>query len=233
MEWYRGAGCPAGLFDLSTVPNSTRYDPTFDQFQIVGEIERDYSLVGKDGKVRLTGFLTRGRMGSFADAIRPCRGDRPAGRHRRGAPLPEPRRGRPRPGAAAAPTISACSLRAGWADGSVEPYEFTDIDQTVAAGLSLKGARWSRPDDTVGFGVVVNGISKIHQAFLERRGPGHPDRRRPAAASGPEQILETYYSVPVVKPLLFTFDYQFVANPAYNRDRGPVTVLGARLHAQY
>ena len=63
-------------------------------------------------------------------------------------------------------------LRAGWADGFQEPYEFTDIDRTVAAGLSLKGARWSRPDDTLGFGFVVNGISKIHQAFFNDGGLG-------------------------------------------------------------
>ncbi len=49
---------------------------------------------------------------------------------------------------------------------------------------------------------------------------------------GPEQIIETYYGF----PLSFwrvTFDYQFIANPGYNSDRGPVSVLGARLHAQF
>jgi high affinity Mn2+ porin len=30
-----------------------------------------------------------------------------------------------------------------------------------------------------------------------------------------------------------TFDYQFVANPAYNRDRGPVSIIGTRLHTQF
>ncbi len=30
-----------------------------------------------------------------------------------------------------------------------------------------------------------------------------------------------------------TLDYQFIVNPAYNRDRGPVSVFGARLHAQF
>ena len=27
-------------------------------------------------------------------------------------------------------------------------------------------------------------------------------------------------------------DYQFIDNPAYNPDRGPVSVLAGRLHAQ-
>jgi high affinity Mn2+ porin len=30
-----------------------------------------------------------------------------------------------------------------------------------------------------------------------------------------------------------SFDYQFVDNPGYNRDRGPVSVLSARVHAQF
>ncbi len=28
-------------------------------------------------------------------------------------------------------------------------------------------------------------------------------------------------------------DYQFIANPAYNRDRGPVSLIGAQLHAGF
>jgi high affinity Mn2+ porin len=28
-------------------------------------------------------------------------------------------------------------------------------------------------------------------------------------------------------------DYQFIGNPAYNRDRVPVSVLGMRAHVQY
>jgi high affinity Mn2+ porin len=31
----------------------------------------------------------------------------------------------------------------------------------------------------------------------------------------------------------FTADYQFVKNPAYNRDRGPVSIFGLRLHLVY
>ena len=48
---------------------------------------------------------------------------------------------------------------------------------------------------------------------------------------GLEQIFETYYALAV--PAWRLFDYQFVNNPAYNRDRGPVSVLGLRLHAEF
>ncbi len=50
--------------------------------------------------------------------------------------------------------------RAGWANGNIEPYEFTDVDRTAAAGLSLNGKQWGRPDDTFGFAGVVNGITE-------------------------------------------------------------------------
>jgi high affinity Mn2+ porin len=50
---------------------------------------------------------------------------------------------------------------------------------------------------------------------------------------GDETVLETYYNLAIVKGLHATFDYQFIDNPAYNRDRGPVSVLAIRLHAQY
>jgi high affinity Mn2+ porin len=35
--------------------------------------------------------------------------------------------------------------RAGKAGGEVEAYEFTDIDRTISAGLSMKGKRWAVP----------------------------------------------------------------------------------------
>ena len=59
-----------GVFDLSVVPNSTDLDPQFQQFQWVGEIEHRHDLWGQPGKVAVTGFLSRGRMGRFDDAIR-------------------------------------------------------------------------------------------------------------------------------------------------------------------
>jgi high affinity Mn2+ porin len=30
-----------------------------------------------------------------------------------------------------------------------------------------------------------------------------------------------------------TFDYQFIANPGYNRDRGPVSVTRTQVRAQF
>ncbi len=49
----------------------------------------------------------------------------------------------------------------------------------------------------------------------------------------PEKMLETYYSLAVLHLAHLSFDYQYIANPAYNRDRGPVSVLAVRVHAQF
>ena len=84
--------------------------------------------------------------------------------------------------------------RAGFADGGIEPYEFTDIDRTAAAGLSLNGKQWGRPDDTLGVAGVVNGITKVHQEFLNNGGLGILIGDGMLPHPGPEQIVETYYN---------------------------------------
>ena len=118
------------------------------------------------------------------------------------------------------------------ADGNIEPYDFTDVDRTVAAGLQLAGKQWGRPDDTVGVAGVVNGITKIHEQFLNAGGLGILVGDGMLPHPGPEQIIEAYYALPV-SYFRLTLDYQFIVNPGYNEDRGPVSVVGARLHAQF
>jgi high affinity Mn2+ porin len=41
-----------------------------------------------------------------------------------------------------------------------------------------------------------------------------------------------YYAFPVLFWRM-TFDYQFIVNRGYDRDRGPVSVFGTRLRAQF
>jgi high affinity Mn2+ porin len=66
----------------------------------------------------------------------------------------------------------ALFARAGLADGSVEPFEFTDIDRTVAAGMVVSGAAWGHQDHTLGIAGVVNAISREHEVFLNAGGLG-------------------------------------------------------------
>jgi high affinity Mn2+ porin len=232
IEWYRGAWTVrGGLFDLSKVPNSSELDPRFEQFQWVGEIEHRHDIWGRSGKIAVTGFLSRGRMGRFDQAVQLANAN---GTSADTIPV---RRYRSRAGVSVNLEQEITKdlgvfARAGIADGSVESYEFTDIDKTVAAGLSLTGSSWNRPTDTFGLAGVLNSISNDRKAYLDAGGYGIlvGDGRLPNP--GYEKIIETYYSFPLLS-WRATLNYQFIANPAYNRDRGPVSVLGGRLRAQF
>jgi high affinity Mn2+ porin len=232
-EWYQGDWTlRGGLFDLSILPNDIELDPTFDQFQWVGEIERRYQLWSHPGKVAITGFLTRGRMGSFADAI--ALADITGGTADIGAVRQYQSRGGLSLNLEQEITSDlGVFVRAGWANGNIEPYEFTDIDRTAAAGLSLNGKQWGRPEDTIGLAGVINGISKIHQEFLNDGGLGILVGDGMLPHPGPEQIIETYYSYALSSSTHLTADYQFIANPGYNEDRGPVNVFSGRIHWQF
>jgi high affinity Mn2+ porin len=78
----------------------------------------------------------------------------------------------------------------------------------------------------------VNGISVIHEAYLNAGGLGTLVGDGTLPHPGAEKIIEMYYNVPLFAWQL-TLDYQFIVNPAYNRDRGPVSVIGTRMHAQF
>ena len=123
-------------------------------------------------------------------------------------------------------------MRASLNDGSKEAYEFTEINKSISAGLSLKGTSWSRADDTVGIAGVVNGLSEDARGYFAAGGLGIliGDGRLPHY--GTEDIVEAYYSAGLTRWLSLSADYQFIENPAYNRDRGPVSAVALRFHAQ-
>jgi len=49
----------------------------------------------------------------------------------------------------------------------------------------------------------------------------------------PEDIIETYYSIAVIKHAWVSLDYQHINNPAYNAERGPVHVGTIRVHLEF
>jgi high affinity Mn2+ porin len=231
-EWYRGDWTwRAGVFDLSKVPNNAVLTSDFSQFQLVGEAERRFSWNGRPGAVRLTGFLTRGRMGRYDDAVALAAAT--------GAPADVAlvRRYASRPGLdlnieqEVADGVGVFA-RLGADDGRFESYEYTDIDQTAQAGVSLSGARWGRKEDTLAAALVVNRLSRAGERYLDAGGLGIlvGDGRLPNP--GAEQIVEAYYRLALASDLHLTVDDQVIVHPAYNRDRGPVNVIGLRLHLQ-
>jgi hypothetical protein len=122
--------------------------------------------------------------------------------------------------------------RIGWNDGKYASWAFTEIDQTINAGLSIKGTKWKRSNDVFGIAGVSNGISKDHRDFLKEGGYGFiiGDGN---LNYGNETILETYYNAQLTKFFWLTFDYQFVSHPGYNKDRGPVNVFALRGHVEF
>jgi hypothetical protein len=89
-----------------------------------------------------------------------------------------------------------------------------------------------RAEDALGVAGVVNGISKVHEAFRNSGGLGILIGDGMLLNPGAERIVETYYAFPVAA-WRASLDYQAIWNPGYNEDRGPVSVIGVRLHKQF
>ena len=232
LEWYEGAWTlRGGLFDLTIVPNSTHLDEHAHQYQFDAEIERRYTLFGQDGAVRVTGFLSDGRMARYADAVALAMATGEP------ADLALVRHFHARTGVSmnleqALSDDLGLFARAGHSDPQFEAFEFTDMDNSAAVGLSLKGSRWGRKDDTVGLAVELGEASHDAIAYFNAGGLGILAGDGVLPHPGPETVIETYYSLPIGKVAHVTADYQFIDNPAFNRDRGPVSVFGLRLHMQ-
>ncbi len=232
-EWYHGSWTwRSGWFDLSDVPNSPHLDPGGHEFQLIEEVEKRFTVASRSGRVLITLFDSRGRMGLLDEAVQAAQASgEPANtaavrhyRSRLGANLGvEQELG----------ADLGLFARIGKAAGNVEAYEFSDIDRTVSAGLSIKGSGWHRAHDTIGVAAIVDGISAERERYLNAGGLGIlvGDGRLPHP--GPEQIAETYYRLDVFSHAQLSLDYQWVRNPAYNSDRGPVSIVGVRVHAQF
>lgn len=229
-EWYRGPWTlRLGGFDLSTIPNGETLEKGFGQYQVDAEIEHRHRIAGRDGAVRVTVFRNRGRFGRFDDALAlaAATGTAPdtalvrARRTRMGVDVNIEQ---------AIGDSVGLFARAGFADGAVEPYDFSDIDRSAAVGAAIAGTRWGRADDTFGVAAVANGISREHQRYLDAGGVGVlvGDGRLPHP--GVEAIGEAYYRWRFSKVADAGFDYQLVVNHGYNRDRGPANVFAIRLH---
>jgi high affinity Mn2+ porin len=228
QDWWTLRG---GLFQLSPIPNGKVTGVDFSQYMAVTELEARHKWDGHPGKIKVLAFVNRGRMANYRDAVQLANqtGDTPD--------VSLVRRKSSRPGLSVNLEQELSSdlgafLRANINDGSKEAYEFTEINRSLSGGLSLKGNRWGRHDDTVGLAAVVNGLSGAARDYFAAGGIGILIGDG-ALNYGPEKILEAYYSLKVNKHLSVALNYQHVNNPAYNRDRGPVSLYGVRVHSEF
>jgi high affinity Mn2+ porin len=124
-------------------------------------------------------------------------------------------------------------FRFGWNDGKTASWAFAEIDNSVSLGFRYYGIGKGRSVDNIGFALVSNGISEGHRDFLGIGGYGFMigDGKLPNYTR--ENIAELFYEVKLFENLFATLDYQFVSHPAYNHDRGPVSLLAARVHIYF
>jgi hypothetical protein len=224
-----------GIFAMPIVANGIDLDWAFSRAHGQnGEFELRHSLVPKrKGAQRLLFYANRAHMGSYREAV--------------SAYLS---------GADKTPTIighehfSALKYglgynteqeitenlrvfgRFGWNDGKTESFAYTEVEQTVEAGGDYAGSRWHRPVDKIGLVMVSNAIKRDHQEYLKYGGLGFL-LGDGALNYGRETIVESYYNLHAWRGLFYALDVQHIANPGYNRDRGPAWVGSVRAHVDF
>jgi high affinity Mn2+ porin len=234
LEYFAdGWAVRAGRFIQPKDPNGPALDPRiFRHYGDQIEVERAHGIAGQPGKLRVLAFRNRALMSRYADALQRAAGtgaapDLDAVRNTEqtkvgiGLNLEQ-----------AITSGAGVFARIMRADGKTETYAYSEIDRSFSAGGSMKGAAWGRGADLLGLAVARNGISSVHAAYLAKGGLGFfvGDGR---LAYRPEAILEAFYSWNLARSSAVTLDWQRIRNPAYNADRGPVTVISMRVHSDF
>jgi len=219
----------AGYFLMDSESNSNNFDTkVFRRGEYAVELETRYQLFSQPGKLRTIAWINSVNSGSYRDTL-----NDPA----LNLDIAQTRTGRTKYGYVlnveqAVTADIGLFGRWSWNDGRTEIMSFTDIDSSLSLGTSIKGTVWGRPDDTIGIAGASNGLSRDHRDFLAAGGLG------PLIGDGQlnyrrERILEAYYAFAVTKAITLTADYQFITNPAYNADRGPISIVSGRLHGEF
>jgi hypothetical protein len=237
LEWYRDDWAlriarMSGPQDPNGLPVDLALDKHYgDQV----EIEHAHTVFERPGKLRVLAWHNRAKLASFSDALvwlnahpgqytgpdalYAVRGDE-KDKYGLGFNVEQ--------------ELNAASgffLRIMKADGRTETHAFTEVDGSLSTGVVFKGASWGRGADMLGVSLMQNTLSDERRRFLEAGGTSFFIGDG-ALHYRPETIFEGYYSIGLSKNLWFTPDYQYIENPAYNAERGPIHVFALRLHAE-
>jgi high affinity Mn2+ porin len=245
--WFQLPSLPNGftsddrIFNYPVLAGEKTSDGEFwKEWGMILELERRWKIEDHPGAIRLQAWTDYGYLASYSAATRLLLASPPPPNTPQGVEITVPAAAfsfRDKYGFGVnweqeiAKNVGVFG-RIGWQDGQTAAATFTDADWTVQLGLSVKGAEWHRPGDTFGICTNVVGASDAQIAFLKAGGTGilNGDGNLTYA---PETSFETYYDFAIAKNFHFAFDYQFFADPAFNRDRGPVDVFQGRLHWEY
>ncbi len=233
LEYYKDDwALRAGRFMMPRESNGLALDRALTQrYGDQLELEKGYAAFGQPGKARLLLFRNKAIMGGFDDALAAAAG---------GVPTVAPvRKLRSKKGwginlEQSISENAGLFARLGRSDGASEAFAFAEIDRSLSFGTNIKGASWGRAQDTLGLAYAQNGLSASHRAFLAAGGNGFfvGDGRLNYRA---ESIVESYYSIGLgfLQRSALSLGAQFIRNPAYNADRGPVRVFSVRLHTEF
>lgn len=250
IEYYHDAwSIRAGRITPPKSPNQLALDfRLLEHYGDQVEVARTHALAGQAGAVRLLVYRNHETMGRFADALAAYRSDHAKSATR----CPGFNYGSNNPTApdlcwVRKPNVKmgvginveqhladdvGVFLRAMVSDGETEVYSFTSADRSLSLGILARGSAWHRPLDSLGVGYGQAWISRDHAAYLAAGGiDGFIGDGQ--LAQGSERVFEVFYSVNIAGPLWLSGDYQHISNPAYNTDRGPVDIFGARGHAEF
>jgi high affinity Mn2+ porin len=221
-----------GSLQMPTFANGNRFDD--DIANARGDNVEVTFAAPRDAVIRVLAYENHGRMGDYdlATAIAHETGTIPnivatdsPGRTKYGAALN-----------AELPIAddgeTGVFARAGWNDGRHESFVFTEVDRHLSAGGQVSGRHWHRPNDAFAIAGVVDGLSAPHRNYLAAGGSGFL-LGDGALRYSPESIAETYYLFAIARDVAISPDVMFIANPGYNRARGPATVLTTRLNAHW
>jgi hypothetical protein len=216
------------------------------------EIEHDHVLFGLPGAVRLLGYRNYESMGSFDDAIAAFEANPlknaaacgAAGLYNYGsgnftAPdLCWVRKPQAKLGVGINVEQSVADgigvfARAMYSDGRTEVDAFDSADRDVSVGVIAKGKLWRRPLDVTGIAFAATWISDAHARYLALGGIDAFIGDGRLAHVSSEDLFAVFYSYNLFKALWLAADYQFLAHPAYNADRGPENVFSGRVHAEF